>query len=77
MLTSEKMERLNLLAKKKKLGELSDEEAREQQALRTEYLKNFRTGMRETIENVTVIDPNGEDVTPEGVKRLRNGKTIH
>ena len=77
MLTPEKIAQLNLLAKKKRLGCLSNEEAKEQQALRKEYLENLRNGMRETIENVTVIDPNGDDVTPEAVKRLKDKQTIH
>jgi len=77
MLTREKIERLNDLAKKKRLGVLSAQEAQEQQALRKEYLENFRGSMRETIENTTVIDPNGTDVTPEKIKQLRADKTVH
>ena len=42
MLTAEKLNRLNELAKKKKLGTITDEELKEQQALREEYLVTFR-----------------------------------
>ena len=59
MLTTEKMNRLNELAKKKKAGALTEEEVKEQQALREEYLTTFRESMKNTIENVRVIDPNG------------------
>lgn len=38
MLTPEKLSRLNELAKKKKEGTLTEEEMKEQQALREEYL---------------------------------------
>lgn len=71
MLKPEKMSRLNELAKKKKEGSLSDAEQKEQQLLREEYLAIFRSGMKETIEHVTVIDPEGNDVTPEKVKKIK------
>ena len=80
MLTEEKLKRLNELAHKKKQAPLSAEEAKEQQELREEYLANFRAGMKDTIENVTIIDPNGNDVTPEKVKQIqakKNRKDIH
>ncbi|MTL92418.1 DUF896 domain-containing protein, partial [Turicibacter sanguinis] len=69
MLTPEKLSRLNELAKKKKEGTLTEEEMKEQQALREEYLLTFRESMKNTIENMRVIDPNGDDVTPEKVKK--------
>lgn len=80
MLTVEKLNRLNELAKKKKLGTITDEELKEQQALREEYLVTFRESMKNTIENVRVIDPNGEDVTPEKLKQIqakRHTEEIH
>ena len=80
MLTAEKLNRLNELAKKKKLGTITDEELKEQQALREEYLVTFRESMKNTIENVRVIDPNGEDVTPEKLKQMqakRHTEEIH
>ena len=80
MITAEKLNRLNELAKKKKLGTITDEELKEQQALREEYLVTFRESMKNTIENVRVIDPNGEDVTPEKLKQIqakRHTEEIH
>ena len=80
MLTAEKLNRLNELAKKKKLGTITDEELKEQQALREEYLVTIRESMKNTIENVRVIDPNGEDVTPEKLKQIqakRHTEEIH
>jgi len=76
MLETSKMKRLNELAKKKKSSHLTDAEQKEQQALREEYLATFREGARQTIESMTVIDPEGNDVTPDKVKALRD-KTIH
>jgi len=76
MLEKSKMKRLNELARKKKEGDLTEEEQKEQEMLRQEYLAVFREGARQTIENMTVIDPEGTDVTPDKVKALRN-KTVH
>jgi len=75
MLNPQKINRLNELAKKKKLGILTDGEKLEQQQLREEYLKNFRSGIKETIEKVKVIDPTGKDVTPDKVKRIQAAKS--
>jgi uncharacterized protein YnzC (UPF0291/DUF896 family) len=76
MLEKKKMERLNQLAKKKKAGTITEPEIQEQDMLRKEYLTVFRAGMKETIENTTIIDPEGNDVTPDKVKALRIGKVI-
>ena len=76
MLETKKMQRLNQLAKKKKMGTLTEVEIEEQNALRKEYLAVFRAGMKETMENTKVIDPEGNDVTPEKVKALRDSKVV-
>jgi len=74
MLEPKKMERLNELAKKKKMGTITETEIQEQDMLRKEYLAVFRGGMKETIENMKVVDPEGNDVTPEKVKAIKAGK---
>lgn len=77
MLSKEKLDRINELAAKKKREGLTVEEAKEQSKLRSEYLQSFRNSFRKTIENVTVIDPNGNDVTPEKLKQLKKRKRYH
>lgn len=77
MLSKEKINRINELSKKSKSAGLSVEEAKEQTQLRKEYLSSFRSSMRDTIENVKVIDPDGTDVTPEKVKQAQNRKNLH
>lgn len=77
MLTEDKMKRINELSKKSKTTGLSIEEAKEQTQLRKEYLETFRSSMRETIEHVKVVDPEGNDITPEKVKLARNGKYLN
>ncbi|MBM7580268.1 DUF896 domain-containing protein [Jeotgalibacillus terrae] len=68
MLSEDKIKRINELSAKSKEDLLSSEEAKEQQELRQEYLQAFRGSMKQTIENVTVIDPEGKDVTPDKLK---------
>lgn len=77
MLSEDKIKRINELSQKSKTVGLSLEEAKEQTLLRKEYLESFRTSMRSTIEQVKVIDPDGNDVTPDKVKQARNGKFLN
>jgi len=74
MLEEKQLARLNELAKKKKSGTITEMELVEQAALRKAYLEVFRNGMREMLEHTKVIDPEGNDVTPEKIKAIRAGK---
>ncbi|GAC89859.1 MAG: UPF0291 protein YnzC [Anoxybacillus sp.] len=76
MLSSEKIARINALAKKAKMEGLTDEEKQEQLQLRTEYIAAFRASMIETLHAVKVIDPNGNDVTPQKLKDSKK-KRLH
>lgn len=77
MLSKEKLERINALAKKAKSEGLTEEEKNEQQALRQEYLQTFRLGMRNHIEGLKFIDPEGSDVTPDKLKQIQKEKGLH
>ncbi|EHJ06825.1 DUF896 domain-containing protein [Staphylococcus simiae] len=66
------IDRINELARKKKEQGLTEEEAKEQSKLRKAYLDSFRKGFKQQIENTKVIDPEGNDVTPEKIKEIRN-----
>jgi uncharacterized protein YnzC (UPF0291/DUF896 family) len=77
MLSKEKLSRISELSQKSKSEGLTNEEAKEQSKLRKEYLETFRSSMRKTIENVKVIDPNGEDVTPEKIRQAQAKKKFH
>lgn len=78
MLSKEKIDRINELARKVKEGEtLSAKEKAEQQKLREEYLANFRKGMRHHIEGAKIIDAEGNDVTPEKLKKIQKEKGLH
>ncbi|HJF19641.1 MAG TPA: DUF896 family protein [Enterococcus columbae] len=77
MLSKEKIARINELAKKKKTEGLTSEETAEQHALRQEYLAAFRGGMRHHIEGMKVVDLNGNDVTPDKLKKIQKQKGLH
>jgi uncharacterized protein YnzC (UPF0291/DUF896 family) len=77
MLSENKIKRINELSKKSKTTGLTIEEAKEQTKLRKEYLETFRSSMRDTIEHVKVVDPDGNDVTPEKVKQARGSKYLN
>ncbi|MGX7013754.1 DUF896 family protein [Vagococcus silagei] len=78
MLSKEKLQRINALAKKAKTSEgLTLSEQDEQKKLREEYLKNFRSGMRHHIEGMKVVDDDGTDVTPDKLKEIQKEKGIH
>ncbi|MCT8139907.1 DUF896 domain-containing protein [Anaerobacillus sp. CMMVII] len=68
MLSSEKIKRINELAKKAKQTSLTNEESKEQQQLRQEYIQTFRSSFDNQLHSIKVVDEKGEDVTPEKLK---------
>ncbi len=77
MLSPEKINRINELARKKKEEELTPTEEKEQQLLRQEYLAAFRGGMRNHIEGLKIVDEEGNDVTPDKLKAIQKEKGLH
>ncbi len=62
------IKRINELARKKRESGLTPEEAEEQRLLREAYLAEFRAGLRQTLENVRIQEPDGT-LTPLVKKR--------
>ena len=59
-MTDERILRLNELAKKYKSGEpLTDEELKERDALRKEYVAAFRESLRAQLDNTYIQTPDG------------------
>jgi len=56
MLTKEKIDRINELARKSKVTCLTPEEKEEQAALRKEYLGKFREHFKSHLESIHFVD---------------------
>jgi len=75
MVTDKEIERINELSKKSKTKEgLSSEEKAEQKNLRQKYLDSVKSSFTNQIKSMKVIDPEGQDVTPNKVKELKKQK---
>ncbi|MFE6078914.1 DUF896 domain-containing protein [Paenibacillus sp. NPDC057886] len=61
--------RINELSRKAKAAGLTEMEKAEQIRLRQEYLQTFRGSINDILLNVTIYDPNGDDVTPDKLKQ--------
>ena len=68
-MASELIERINALAKKSREEGLTIEEKEEQAKLRQEYIAGFRQGLKNTLENVYIMD---EDGNKKKVERKKN-----
>lgn len=65
------LDRINELAKIEKKTGLTEKERAEQKVLREDYLRQIRGQVIDSISVMTVIDPLGNDVTPEIVKEMQ------
>lgn len=53
------IERINALARKSRTEGLTDTEKIEQTQLRMQYIKAFRQGMQNTLDNTYIMDEDG------------------
>ncbi len=58
-MTDELIKRINFLANKSKSEGLSEDEKAEQAELRQQYIKAFRQGVENTLNNVYIVDEKG------------------
>lgn len=58
-MTQELLNRINFLSKKSREEGLTDAEKQEQAELRAQYIKEFRQGVMNTLDNVYIMDENG------------------
>ncbi|MHA0858251.1 DUF896 domain-containing protein [Paenibacillus sp. CMAA1364] len=65
------IDRINQLARKQREEGLTEAEKVEQQVLREDYLREIRGQVLSTISGLTVVDPEGNDVTPEKVRIVK------
>ncbi|ETT82159.1 DUF896 family protein [Bacillus mycoides] len=64
----EVLNRINELAKKQKEESLTKTELNERTELREEYLQIIRGQINTTVTGLKILDPLGNDVTPEKLK---------
>lgn len=62
---------INELASKSKTVGLTEEEKARQKVLRQKYLKAFRSGFKQQLQNIKVVDEKGNDVTPDILKKSK------
>jgi uncharacterized protein YnzC (UPF0291/DUF896 family) len=64
-----KLERINELARKAKTGELTVEEQEEQKLLRQEYIQAYRDSLRAQLENMVIVDKDGNRIPVKSRKQ--------
>lgn len=58
-MNDEKLARINELARKSKGEGLTADEKEEQAALRNEYIQSVRQNLRGTLNNISLLNPDG------------------
>ena len=58
-MTEEKIERINELARKSKTEGFTEEEKVEQQALRRQFIDDFKRNLRGQLDNISVKEKDG------------------
>lgn len=54
-----KLNRINELARKQKAEGLTDEERKEQAALRREYIEGYKKSLMAQLDNMYIVEPDG------------------
>jgi uncharacterized protein YnzC (UPF0291/DUF896 family) len=63
------LDRINELYHKSKKEGLTEEEKQEQANLRTEYIKAFRKNMRGSLEQISLVNPDGSITKVSDLKK--------
>ena len=58
-MTEEKIKRINVLYHKSKTEGLTEEEKAEQQALRRQFIDDFKRNLRGNLDNISIQEPDG------------------
>lgn len=74
MITS--LNRINELANKEQQDGLTTAEKTEQKNLRENYLREIRGQVLNTFSDLTVIDPLGNDVTPDKLREAQKNNEL-
>ena len=68
--------RINELYHKKESVGLTEDEEIERKKLHLEFIKNFRAGFKQDVENLVIIDKNGKEITSEKAKKAQRKKGL-
>ena len=71
MLTKDKIERINALSKKSKTEGLTEEEKKEQEALRKEYIEKFRENFKGHLNRIKFVEGLSEEELAE-IRKQQN-----
>lgn len=71
MITQEKIDRINFLARKSKGEGLTEAEKEEQQQLRREYVDAYKASLRAQLENTVVVRPDGSREKLSDKKKIK------
>ncbi|WP_279080537.1 DUF896 domain-containing protein [Lactobacillus apis] len=69
-------DRINELYHKKETQGLTKEEEEERQKLHKEFIRNFRAGFKQDVEDLVIVDKNGKEVTSEKAKKAQRKKGL-
>lgn len=73
LITQEKIDRINALARKSREEGLTEEEKEEQKLLRAEYVAAFRKNLEATLENTVIQRPDGSRERIKKTSEKKNG----
>ena len=68
--------RINELYHKKESVGLTEDEEIERKELHQKFIKNFRAGFKQDVENLVIIDKNGKEITSEKAKKAQRKKGL-
>ncbi|MCD2491035.1 DUF896 domain-containing protein [Lacrimispora sp. NSJ-141] len=73
-MTEKEIQRINELYHKSKKEGLTPEEKREQAALREAYIQAIRMNLKGTLNNVSILEPDGSVTELKKVKEAKDRK---
>ena len=74
-MNEEKIMRINALYHKSQAVGLTEEEKAEQAALRKEYIEAIRADLKSSLENISLVNPDGSITDVKDMKKKPNNVT--
>lgn len=75
MITQEKIDRINELARKDRETGVTPEEKQEWDLLRREYIDAFKANLRAQLDSIRIVDPEKEEQLEEDLEELEDDLT--